>query len=90
MNTITVQAVYQSGVLKPDTKLDLPEGTAVEVQITPVTSFAKPTAFGSLAGIWSHLIDADLDRLEQGLAEIRRQTAEKIERLTRELKPKSP
>jgi len=79
MNTITVQAVYRGGVLKPATQLNLPEGATVEVQVTPVTSFAKPTAFGSLAGIWSHLIDADLDRLEQGLAEIRRQSAERLE-----------
>ncbi len=90
MNTITIQAIYRGGVLKPTTHLDLPDGATVEVQITSATSPAQPTAFGLLSGIWSHLVEADLERLEHGLAEIRRQTAEKIERLTRELKPNSP
>ena len=89
MNTITIQAIYRGGVLKPTTHLDLPDGATVEVQITSATSPAKPTAFGLLSGIWSHLVEADLERLEHDLAQIRRQAAEKIERLTRELKPKS-
>ncbi len=87
MTTITIQAVYRGGVLQPAAQLNLPEGAMVEVQITPVTSPAKPTAFGLLAGIWSHLVEADLEQIEQGLADLRRQTAEKIERLSRDLKP---
>ena len=72
MTTITIQAVYRGGVLQPAAQLNLPEGAMVEVQITPVTSPAKPTAFGLLAGIWSHLIEADLEQIEQGLADLRR------------------
>ena len=34
MTTITFPAVYRDGVLRPQTKLDLPEGAAVEVQVT--------------------------------------------------------
>lgn len=90
MNTITIQAVYRGGVLKLTTHLDLPDGTTVEVRITPAAPPAKPTAFGLLSGIWSHLVEADFERLEHGLTEIRRQTAERIKRLARELKPNSP
>jgi predicted DNA-binding antitoxin AbrB/MazE fold protein len=89
MTTITVQATYRSGVLQPATRLNLPEGATVEVQITPTTSAstAKPTTFGSLAGIWEHLSEADLDQMEQGLSAVKQQTVERIETLARELKP---
>ena len=33
MEIITVQAVYEKGVLKPKKKLDLPEHSVVEIQI---------------------------------------------------------
>jgi len=33
METITVQAVYEKGVLKPKTKLNLPEHSLVEVEV---------------------------------------------------------
>jgi len=85
MTTITIQAVYRGGVLQPVAPLNLPDGARVEVQITPVTSPAKPTAFGSLAGIWSHLPEAAVEQMEQAVADARRQSAEKIERLAREV-----
>jgi len=44
MATITVQALYHEGVLKPKQKIDLPEETLVQVQVTPVD------AIGSLSG----------------------------------------
>jgi len=34
MAVVTTRAVYKDGVLKPITKLDLPDGTTVEVQIS--------------------------------------------------------
>jgi predicted DNA-binding antitoxin AbrB/MazE fold protein len=75
MTTITVQAIYRSGVLRPATQLNLPEGATVEVQITPTASpsTAKQTAFGSLASIWEHLSEADVDQMEQSLSALRRQ-----------------
>lgn len=33
MTVLTTRAVYKDGVLKPATKLDLPDGATVEVQI---------------------------------------------------------
>jgi predicted DNA-binding antitoxin AbrB/MazE fold protein len=33
---LTVTAVYTGGVLKPTTRLDLPENTSVEIQIMPL------------------------------------------------------
>jgi predicted DNA-binding antitoxin AbrB/MazE fold protein len=38
MGTIITQAVYRKGVLKPKEKLDLPEDSLVQVQVTPITS----------------------------------------------------
>ena len=84
MTTITVQAVYHGGILEPTTHLDLPDGATVEVQITSSASPARPMAFGSLSGVWSHLAEAEAERLGHGLAEVRQQIVEKIERLAQE------
>ena len=66
---ITVQAVYTHGVLKPSRQLDLPEGTSVELQIAAISK--TPTAsggnFADLAGIWGHLSDEDVERMEKSL-----------------------
>ncbi len=87
MTPITVQAIYTNGLLKPTTRLNLPEGVTVQVQITalPPATSGVPTAFGSLAGVWSHLADAEVDRMDQDLVAIRRQSSQKIERLAREI-----
>ena len=42
MTVLTTRAVYKDGVLKPTTKLDLPDGATVEVQIS-----ALPLAIAS-------------------------------------------
>jgi len=81
-----VTAIYQDGVLRPTTQLDLPEGIAVQVQITPVSDApAESNAFGSLAGIWSHLSQADLEQIDRAIGEIRQQASDKMERLARQL-----
>jgi hypothetical protein len=36
MATFTVQAVYQDGVLQPRVKLNLPDNTPVQIQVTPL------------------------------------------------------
>jgi predicted DNA-binding antitoxin AbrB/MazE fold protein len=36
MSVITVEAIYKDGILKPKTKLDLPDNTLVEVSVTPI------------------------------------------------------
>jgi len=53
VTTITVQATYQDGVLKPQAKLDLPENAVVEVQITPLR--LAHDAPGSLFGAFPEL-----------------------------------
>ena len=53
MTTITVQALYQDGVLKPKQKIDLPEETLVQVQVTPVEVVGTPS--GSLFGAFPEL-----------------------------------
>jgi predicted DNA-binding antitoxin AbrB/MazE fold protein len=87
MHTITVPAIYHDGVLQPQVKLDLPENTPVQVQITPLPTVAStpPVTFGSLAGIWGHLSEAEVEQMEAALALARRQTADKVKQLSREL-----
>jgi predicted DNA-binding antitoxin AbrB/MazE fold protein len=35
MSILSTRAIYRNGILRPDTKLDLPEGATVQIQITP-------------------------------------------------------
>ncbi len=77
METLTVQAVYKKGVLKPKTKLNLPEDSVVELQIKAAKE-DQPSLFGSLLGIWSHLSDAEVRDLEKNLARIRRASGRKV------------
>ena len=37
MAVMTVKAIYKDGVLKPKTKLNLPDDTLVELKVTPIT-----------------------------------------------------
>ncbi len=53
MTTITIQAIYRNGVLEPEEKLDLPENTPVQVQITPLPE--SESAGGSLFGLFPEL-----------------------------------
>lgn len=53
MTTITVPAIYRGGVLQPQVKLDLPENTPVQIQVTAVT--APAAAAGSLFGAFPEL-----------------------------------
>ncbi len=87
--TIIVQAVYTQGALKPMTRLNLPEGARVEVQISelPLAAAGMPSPFGSLRGILSNLTDAEVSAVESDLAAIRQQTRDRIERLARDLQP---
>jgi predicted DNA-binding antitoxin AbrB/MazE fold protein len=36
MMTITILAIYRDGVLQPERKLELPENTPVQLQVTPL------------------------------------------------------
>lgn len=81
MATITVQAVYHKGALRPKKKLDLPEDTLVEVQVTPLAAGAR--GFAALKGIWRHLSDPQVEQAVSDLAKTRQQSAKKIEQLAR-------
>ena len=98
MTTFTVQAVYQGGVLHPKIKLDLPDNTPVQVQVTPLPVSDTPTAslfgmspdlahtsFGSLAGIWANLSDGDLAQAQQAIDDMRQRSSGKAQRLARAL-----
>ncbi len=76
MTTITVEATYTNGLLKPATRLNLPEGAKVEVRISEL-----PLA---VAGAPS-LTDAEVDDVDSDLAAIRQQTRDRIERMARDL-----
>lgn len=54
LETITVQAVYEKGVLKPRKKLDLPEHSVVEIQIDAAQPASK-TGQASLFGAFPEL-----------------------------------
>ena len=84
---LTVTAVYKDGVLLPSTKLDLPNDTKVKVQIIALSAATPPTAtaFGSLAGIWSHVSDADVAHMQQTIRNRRQQSSDKVQRLARDL-----
>lgn len=72
METFTVQAVYQKGVLKPKAKLNLPEDSVVELQVKmSVSRRNKKTslfgAFPELAVITDEDIHQAKKRWERGL-----------------------
>jgi predicted DNA-binding antitoxin AbrB/MazE fold protein len=84
MAVITVQAVYKDGVLKPKTKLNMPEGTPVEVTVTmlPMQPVGE-SPFASLRGIWQGLPFPDV--IELSIHEIRAESSRKLDRLAIEL-----
>lgn len=82
--TVTIDAIYVNGILKPLTPLDLPENQPVTIQVvTPAPILAKPDlAEVTFRGIWPLEM---ADDLEQTLAEIRAETNRKLEHLADEL-----
>ena len=81
METFIVQAVYEKGVLRPRTKLNLPEHSLVEVRVRPSRNLNKKTEFATLIGIWDNA--ADVLYLEKSLANARRKSNAKIKKLAR-------
>jgi predicted DNA-binding antitoxin AbrB/MazE fold protein len=81
METFTVQAVYEKGVLKPRKKLNLPEHSLVEIRVKSARVLNKKTEFASLLGVWE---DQDLD-LEKSLAQVRRKSKAKVKKLAKTL-----
>ncbi|MDO8753992.1 MAG: antitoxin family protein [Anaerolineales bacterium] len=73
METITVQAVYRNGVLRPRKKLNLPENSLVELKVKKAKA-SKQVAFRSLIGIWEHLPDSEMQDLETAILRVRKQS----------------
>ncbi len=72
METFTVQAVYTKGVLKPKTRLNLPENSMVEVQVKAAKgrNGGRSTLFGAfpeLAVITDEDIQDAKKQWEKGL-----------------------
>ena len=82
METFTVQAVCEKGVLKPRKKLNLPEHSLVEIKVKSARLLNKKTEFASLLGVWEN---QDLD-LEKSLAQVRRKSKAKVKKLAKALK----
>jgi len=83
---MVVEALYHDGILKPVKPIDLTDGEWVELEITrrlPV----KPAKVVSLKGIWrQHIQPTDEeDWVSDTIAEIRRETNLKLDRLAVEL-----
>jgi predicted DNA-binding antitoxin AbrB/MazE fold protein len=68
MESFTVQAVYEKGVLKPSKKLNLPEHSEVELQVRATRSEKQGTPFASLIGVWENLPEKEAIALEKALA----------------------
>jgi predicted DNA-binding antitoxin AbrB/MazE fold protein len=86
METFTVQAMYEKGVLKPKKKLNLPERTIVQVRVTSIRKSTKPTAFASLMGVWENMPTKKYNALEKSLTRARKKSSTKVKRLAKIIK----
>jgi predicted DNA-binding antitoxin AbrB/MazE fold protein len=62
MTIVTIPAIYQGGVLRPQVKLNLPDNTPVQIQVT--TWPASATVAGSLFGAFPSLATLTSDDLD--------------------------
>ena len=86
METFTVQAIYEKGVLKPKRKLNLPEHSVVELRVRAPRARRKKTPFGSLLGVWEHLPQKEASALDKALLRTRKRSAAKVKKLAKTLK----
>ncbi|MDQ3004942.1 MAG: antitoxin family protein [Chloroflexota bacterium] len=86
METFTVQAIYEKGVLRPRKKLNLPEHSVVEVRVKAPRVVKKEMPFASLMGAWEHLPAKDNAALERSLLRTRKRSARKVKKLAKALK----
>ncbi len=86
MESFTVQAVYEKGVLKPKKKLNLPEHSVVELRVRAARSGKQRTPFASLIGVWEDLPEKEAVALDKALARTRKQSASKVKKLAKTLK----
>ena len=80
METITVQAIYEQGVLKPTKKLNLPEHSVVEIRVK--TAKQKRLAKKSLFGAFPELTVVT----EADIRDVKKQWNKSLQRHSRLLK----
>ena len=86
METFTVQAIYEKGVLRPKKKLNLPEHSVVELRVRTTRKVKEKTPFASLIGVWENLSERETTALEKTLARTRKRSASKVSKLAKTLK----
>jgi predicted DNA-binding antitoxin AbrB/MazE fold protein len=86
MESFTIQAVYEKGVLKPKKKLNLPEHSVVELRISSARTAKQITPFASLLGVWENLPEKEAVSLEKALVRTRKRSGSKVNRLAKTLK----
>jgi predicted DNA-binding antitoxin AbrB/MazE fold protein len=85
MESFTVQAIYEKGVLKPKRKLNLPEHSVVELRVRTTRSGKEKTPFAALIGVWEHLSEKETAALEKALSRNRKRSASKVKKLAKTL-----
>lgn len=86
METVTIQAVYKKGVLKPVKKLNLPENSLVEIKVTSMRKMKKDVPFASLIGVWENLPEKEKSALDKSVRSARKRSAAKVMKLSKKLK----
>lgn len=91
MNTMTVEAIYQNGVIKPMIDIPLRENERIKIQIEriPDSIPEKPRNVVRLHGIWKEYLTAadtkEEDWVSNTVAAIRCESSQRIEQLAREI-----
>lgn len=82
---MTVKAIYQDGVFKPTSPVNLPDDEWVELEV--IQSLQQERKIASLRGIWKHALrsEGQGDWISETVAQIRQESAGKLDRLAREL-----
>lgn len=86
MESFTVQAVYEKGVLKPKKKLNLPEHSVVELRVRSTRKATQKSPFASLLGVWENLPEKEVSALEKALVRTRKKSTAKVKKLAQTLK----
>jgi len=86
MNLLTVEAIYQNGIIKPLTDLHLGENERIRLQIErrPGNIQEETWNIVHLRGIWKDCLttaDKKDDWVSDTVAAIRRESAQKVEQL---------
>jgi predicted DNA-binding antitoxin AbrB/MazE fold protein len=82
---MTVKAIYQDGVFKPASPVNLPDDAWVELEV--IRSPQQKRQIASLQGIWKNAMHSEDrgDWVSETLAQIRQESAHKLDRLAQDL-----